>query len=351
MPLAIHPAETDLLLPLPPDGEQWDPYTIHTHYFGLSVPEAAIGGFLYVRYMPAFPLCQGGVCFFQGLENNSVLDMEHLNYEMTMPWPEIDGNTITTHNGLRIEFLTPGESARITYESRDGQTRLDVTQTAMTPLMARGHIVPGEEDRHDPTRDSGGTEQYMHCVGELVLNGDRYDVDCYGPRDRSWNQIRVETQGGPRPIPPIGWSPMCFDDNYIFNQISFEPVDTHPAWEGLYDIPDGAKTHHFAWLYTGGDSVKEVRRVRRNVLEYHPTVHAAVRQEILAEDEDGHTHRFEGHAIAMSPIPAWPNAGFADSVYRWENEQGQVTHATYQELWADRYHRYKHAVALAATKA
>jgi hypothetical protein len=74
-------------------------------------------------------------------------------------------------------------------------------------------------------------------------------------------------------------------------------------------------------------------------------------REILAEDEDGNTHRFEGRAIAMSPIPAWPNAGFADNLYRWEDEQGQVTHATYQELWADRYHRYIHAAALGATKA
>lgn len=58
----IHGGDTDLLIPLPAAGESWDPHLIHTHYFGFSVPEAAIGAFLYIRYQPAFPLSQGGAC-------------------------------------------------------------------------------------------------------------------------------------------------------------------------------------------------------------------------------------------------------------------------------------------------
>src|SRR5258705_8194181 len=85
MAIATQPPETDLILPLPATGESWDPHTIHTHYFGFSVPEAALGAFLYVRYQPAFPLAQGGVCIFRGLDNVSPLDMEFLDYEITMP--------------------------------------------------------------------------------------------------------------------------------------------------------------------------------------------------------------------------------------------------------------------------
>ena len=33
----------------------------------------------------------------------------------------------------------------------------------------------------------------MHAVGTLTLNGERYDVDCYAVRDRSWRQIRKDT--------------------------------------------------------------------------------------------------------------------------------------------------------------
>ncbi|MCA1846077.1 MAG: tyrosine protein kinase, partial [Actinobacteria bacterium] len=61
MPLLTNPPETDLLLPRPSAGETWDPHTIHTHYFGLSVPEAEIGVFIYLRCQPVFGLCSGGV--------------------------------------------------------------------------------------------------------------------------------------------------------------------------------------------------------------------------------------------------------------------------------------------------
>ena len=119
--LHVHSGDTDLMVPLPAAGETWDPHLVHTHYFGFSIPEAAIGGFLYIRYQPAFPLCQGGVCIFQGNDNIEYTDMAHLDYEITMPWPKIDGRTITTDNGLAIEFIEPGKTARLTYAAGDGR--------------------------------------------------------------------------------------------------------------------------------------------------------------------------------------------------------------------------------------
>ena len=334
---ATHPPETDLLLPMP-DGETWDHHTIHTHYFGFSVPEAQLGAFIYIRYQPTFPLSQGGVSIFRGTDNLNAIDVDHLDFEMTMPWPEVDGTSITTANGLRIDFEEPGRVAHVSYASRDGQTKLEVTQTAVTPLLARGHVMPGEENHHgDPGRVTGGTEQFMHCVGHLELAGERYEVDCFAPRDRSWRQVRTEDQGGV-PMPPVGWSPMYFGEDLIFNQISFEAPDTDPAWAGVYEIPEGAPTHHFAWVISDGET-KAVTRVRRNVLERQPHTFATLRQEIEAEDEDGKSYHFTGTAIATATIPAWPNVSFHDSVFRWEDEQGRVAHSTYQEIWFDRYQR------------
>ena len=107
MSMQTQPPETDLIVPLPGEDEHWDPWTIHTHYFGASVPEAELGVFTYIRYMPAFPACQGGVCIFRGLDNFEPVDMEFCDYKITMPWPKVDGNVIETENGLRIEFLEP----------------------------------------------------------------------------------------------------------------------------------------------------------------------------------------------------------------------------------------------------
>ncbi|SNR91353.1 hypothetical protein SAMN06265360_1323 [Haloechinothrix alba] len=336
MSIQTRPSSTDLLLPRPGVNEQWDPHTIHTYYFGFSIPEARIGAFLYLRCQPAFPLSQGGVCIFRDTDNVEHTDIAFLDYEITMPWPSVEANRITTDNGLTIDFVEPGRAARLTYSSGDGAAALDIIAEAVTPLFARGHVMPGEEDHHGGDRTPGGSEQFMHVTGELWLDGERHAVDCYAPRDRSWNQVRVERRGAVE-VPPVGWSPMYFGNDLIFNQISFEPGDTGPAWMGLYDVGD-RPSHHFAWIQLG-DEVRSIRRVRRNVLEYHPDIYLPMRQEVEAEDERGEFYRFRGEAIACASLPAWPNASFHDSVYRWEDSQGRVTHATYQEIWFDKYQK------------
>ncbi len=130
---------------------------------------------------------------------------------------------------------------------------------------------------------------------------------------------------------------MYFGPDLIFNQISFEPLDTDPAWRGLYEVGD-RPSHHFAWVQRG-EHTRAITAVRRDVLEYHPRIHLATRQEITAVDDRGETYRFHGEAIAAASLPAWPNVSFHDSVYRWEDEQGRVTHATYQEIWFAEYQR------------
>ncbi len=344
MTVHTHPGATDLLLPLPQAGESWDPHTIHTHYFGFSVPEAAIGAFIYVRYMPAFPLTQGGACIFQGTDNVEHADMAYLDYEMTMPWPTVEGGTIATANGLTIDFTEPGKTAALRYRAGDGRMSFDLVADAVTPLLARGHVMPGEENHHDGSSQPGGSEQFMHMTGELVLDGETYAVDCYAPRDRSWRQVRVEKRGAV-PVPPVGWSPMYFGPDLIFNQISFEPLDTDPAWRGLYNVGD-RPSHHFAWVQRG-EETRAITSVRRNVVEYHPRLHMALQQEITAIDDAGEEYFFRGEAIAAASIPAWPNCSFRDSVYRWQDPQGRITHSTYQEIWFD---EYQHAMLRRATQ-
>jgi hypothetical protein len=339
MTIGTHPPETDLWVPRDQGGRA-DPHTVHTHYFGFSIASANIGGFIYIRWQPAFPLAQGGVCVFQGLENGQFLDLEYLDFRNTMRWPTVADTTITVENGLTIEFLEPGRTAHITYASPDGATSIDLTQTALTPLLARGHVTPGEEQFSDIGGAAGGTEQFMHCAGELTLAGQRHAVECYAVRDRSWQQIRKETPGAVI-TPPVGWTPMYFGPDLVFNQISFEAHDTHPAWEGLFDMPVEQPSHHYAWIQVDGE-VRAIKRIRRNVLAYHPELYAATKQEIEAEDETGQKFFFVGEAVAMAPIPAWPNAVVRDSVYRWEDSIGRVTHCTYQEMWFDTYQREMH---------
>src|SRR5688572_32240399 len=126
MGISVHAPETDLIGVFAEGGFERD--TVHTHYFGFQVPEAGIGCCTYIRYQPWFPLCQGGVVIFQGLDHRVPLDVAYLDYRMTMPYPAVEGSRITTANGYAIEFVELGRSARITYESE--AAAFDITQVA-----------------------------------------------------------------------------------------------------------------------------------------------------------------------------------------------------------------------------
>lgn len=314
------------------------PHTVHTHYFGFCVPEAGIGAFTYIRYQPFFGLSQGNVMIFQGNDNIVPLDMAHLNWVMTQPWPTVEGNRITTSENYSIEFLELGAMARITYEARDGSAAFDITQSAVGPLIARGSVIPGEAIAGSV--EPGGSEQFMHAAGTLELNGERYDVDCVYPRDRSWFQDRTEVRRG-RHDWPVSWTPVWFGEDLSFNQVGVESADTAPSWSGLLEPPPAdSPGFHFAWSARGGE-LCDIVRVRRNVVEQHPITHIPLRQEIEAEDAEGRVIELTGEAIASSPVAAWPHANTYDSVYRWRDGDGREAVGPVQGIW---YETFQHAM-------
>ena len=73
------------------------------------------------------------------------------------------------------------------------------------------------------------------------------------------------------------------------------------------------------------------RRVRRLIPQ--------TRQTIEAEDTAGTVYRFTGEAVALSPVPSWPNAFTWDSVVRWTDDQGRVGHGPCQGIWYDAFAR------------
>jgi hypothetical protein len=343
----VQPPDTDLIIPLPGQGESIDPHTIHTHFFGFCVPEVPLGVYTYIRYQPYFPLSQGGVAVFKDLENLVSTDMSFLDYQMTMPWPRIDERTVTTANGLSYRFVEPGRHVLVSYRSVDGEASIEVEATAVTPLAARGHVAPSEEIHK--TQDSGGSEQFMRYVGEIVLRGERYEVDCHYPRDRSWCQVRKEARDA-NIHPPVSWTPIYFDEELAFSQVGIEAPDSAPQWAGGFEIPDRAPTHHFGWVCRSGE-LRDVTRVRRNVVRAHELLSVPLRMEIEAEDSAGETYRFSGEAIAFSPIPTWPNAASFDSVFRWEDGHGRTGYGPVQTLWSERAARALKAGRAAAVDA
>jgi len=326
--IATQPPETDLLIPTPATDERWDPHTIHTHYFGFNIPDHAIGAFAYLRYMPAAGISHAGLSAYQGIDNVVLADCLHHDYQIGCPYPAGDGGTFSA-NGLTFEFLEPGRTAQITYRSADGRCRVDVRAEAVTPLAARGHVMPGEELH--TSQAPGGSEQFMHYTGELQVDGETYAVDCHAARDRSWRQVRAETLAA-NSHPPILWTPVYFDADLAFNQVGFAAPDTDPLWLDAHHIPDGAPTHHFAWVSVDGE-VRDVVRVHRRDIELHPLTFAPLKTLIEAEDEAGAHYTLHGEAIAHAPLPAWPNIVAFETLFRWQDAQGRVAYGPGQSIW------------------
>lgn len=338
---AVQPPESDMWLPRPSPGETWDTAMVSTHYHGIHIPEERIGAYIYSLNRPAFGCNQGGVLIFRGDQAIDPLDMEYMDYGMTMAWPVVEGNSLTTENGLKIEFLELGRVVRLTYVSADEQTRFDLRGEAVTPLIARGHIIPGEDVETNPAMRPGGSEQMMHMTGELVLHGTSYRVDCYNPRDRSWGQVRTEQMRRRHALPtlpPVGWTPMYFGPDLILNTAGYVSPSTNPNWSGLYDVDPDAPSHYFAWMIVDGESV-DVARVVRTAHEMHPDLYSVARQQVDIELVDGRMFTFHGETTSMTNGFAWPNCAIRIGTSHWVSSDGRECDNTYQEQWFDHFYQ------------
>ncbi|MCV7412602.1 hypothetical protein AWC05_18450 [Mycobacterium florentinum] len=339
MPLDRYGPEVDLLYPLPADGETWHHHRVYTNYFGLTVAEHGLGIFFYLRCQPAFPMSQGGVMIWSGMDNVDALDADFFDYEISMPWPTVTADSVTTANGLRLEFVQPGHTIRLTYESNDGNTRLDVLGEAVTPLVARHHVTPGEENHFNGERTPGGFEQFMHYTGEVVVDGQPFAIDTVDVRDRSLHQLRTERQDAVK-APPACWTPMYFGDDLALNHVGFESIANKPVWTEVYDVPPEKLGPVSGWVYSRtADEALAVVETHRQVLEHHPINFMPIHQELEITDESGTVRRFIGRALSTAVLPMWPNTNMRGAVYRWEDESGRTCHTLTFDLWFDRWQR------------
>ena len=213
--LAIQPGSTDLLLPTAQPGDGTHPYTVHTYYFGFTIPEAGIGAYLYFRAQPAFGLCQGGPVIFRGLDNAELLDAAYHDYRATMPWPEVTGNTVRTVRRLRHRVgASPAELARLRYRSPDGAVSFDVSSAGSPRWSPAATSSRARTTTTRPARPANRAAASSSCTSPAgwTLRGEQFEIDCLHVRDRSWNQVRTEDPGGARPHPPLGWTPICFGE-------------------------------------------------------------------------------------------------------------------------------------------
>ena len=248
-------------------------------WFGFSIPERNINGFFYYWHRPNMGLVTSQVALWDGNDDHRG-DCIYYDWQPYNPRAaEVGMFDMRLESGMSVRLREPLTAYELRYDAPG--CRLDLLWEGVAPAYNLSWTEESSED--DKTRDWGSFhyEQFGHVTGSVVIDGERYDVDCHHIRDRSW--------GVRKPFPPhmrggadMGW----ISDDLAFCITSATPdatdatADVDPVMYGMM-IKDGAMS-----FVTGGQ-----RRVTQRGPDGQPQ-----RLEIEAHDDDGRELRIAGRS-------------------------------------------------------
>ena len=202
---------------LKPTDDSWHHHEVSDHpwwnepaLFCFAVPEKKINGIVYYWHRPNQKLTATTVAMWDGRgeEQHDILYHEWYAFN---PYPA-DGDQFdfTLQNGLSVQSLEPLNKYRVKYET--SMCQLDLTYTGTHPAQALSYQAQsdrGEDGSADPHKfsewGSFHYEQLCHIEGLVVVDGERYPVDCHHWRDRSWG-VRPPINEVPGAGLDVGWA-------------------------------------------------------------------------------------------------------------------------------------------------
>lgn len=277
-----------------------DPYWAETNYFGFYVPGEPLHVNVYVLTRKNLGVVLSSVTVTDGFSNGSHL-VRYSNHQVHLPFPKTNLDNYKLGNGLAIKCTKPvmdyaikfDDQGRVAFnvEYKALMAPYDIHDPAMDPLAAAA-------DNVSKTAYAGHWDQTGRVVGELVLDGQRYDIDCVSSMDHSWGQ-RKEDQ-----FKNFCWLNANFDND----------VSIHCIWAiNPEDINDYCAIAH--GYVREGDKVyglvKGSGKLRRNgLLHQH--------MDLQVEDVRGTRHHFTGTAFTSNPWQPWPFVNATQSLLRWD---------------------------------
>lgn len=271
-----------------------------TNYYGFNIPEHRLNAEVYVWLHPNLGVASSGFFAWKGFKKTT-LAAEYFDYQVYLPFPTTDLDDYELANGLKVKILEPLNKVQVDYVDKDRETEVHFLSEAIMPAQ--------------PTPRGGHFDQAVKVDGELILRGEKYIIDGYFTRDRSWGAPRPEVQQVAGP--PMTYVAGVFDKDFAFQFVGPDDPAMGPEWVGTYPI-EAASIPASGYVYKDGVTrklVKVSKLTHRGPNGIEP--HGA---EIELRDEQGDSYSIRGQATALLPWHTWPNMLFFMTQMRWECE-------------------------------
>ncbi|WP_028935463.1 DUF7065 domain-containing protein [Pseudonocardia spinosispora] len=165
-----------------------DPYWNESAWFGFTVPDRDLTGWVYFYHRPNMRYSVGGIALWDPSGENQI-DCLYYDWGNTVPLPpDADMFDFSLDNGLTVACRKPLQSFKLDFAG-DGCT-LDLTWDALHEPRSAGKAEATTMPGGAAEWGKGHYNQAGHIYGSLTLRGEDIPVDCLYLRDHSWGPRR-----------------------------------------------------------------------------------------------------------------------------------------------------------------
>ena len=293
--VAIDPADELLHPPVTAD----DPTAVETSFFGFNVPERDLNCTIHHQHHAVLGVVSGGVILISGEAENAAF-ADYIDCHDFMPMPHGDLDDVAYPGGLRVQVVEPLELIELSYVAPDGRLRFELVQEALMPAVGE----PG----------GGRFTQAMRTRGELVLDGERIEIDGYFTRERCWDAVRPEND---KPSIPLAWAGAVFGPDLALHFTAYdgECLDKEKLSWGYVWRDGETRPLEAAWMRTGRGADRA----------------APTGVEVKLLDASGETYEMTGETRARAPVNIRPDLLDQMCLMRYRLD-GRNCHGDFQDL-------------------
>ena len=280
-------------------GDRW--WATETSWWSFSIPERALGGWLYTLVRPNIGTVSGGAWVWDAAAHEPWEVPFSANYAMLRLPEGADLRDVHLPTGVSIRVLEPLRRYALGYEG-DGFSA-DLTFEAIMEPHAFAHGEP-------PFLSASHFDQAGRVSGRITLLGEEMDVDCLSVRDRSWGP-RPESR--PRRL-SYNFGTASPGEGFL---VTTNPSSGEDRVNHGFLLRDGRVAR-----VTGGTRV-----VRRN-----PARGWILDEVIEGVDAEGRPFRAEGEAVSRIAVNRHSAVTWT-SLVRWTLDTGAVAWGEDQDMW------------------